>query len=324
MEDTTDEIQIAITFDTTYAMPGSVTLRSAITHTTGRISFYIVDCGLTTSDRERLQEVASGNENVRLQFVRLPEGGLTTMGPVWAKIDMLDVLAHRLDRLLYLDADLLVRDDLRKLWDTDLSGHPLAAVLDVGIPMGHSGVERGPFLNAGVLLLDLVKIRERLGDLTSIARARKYSLQKDEDALNEHFRREWLSLSLRWNAQGLGTYADWPSDDRTVLDLTQMVDPGIVHFMGPVNPTMEAVMDHRRQPYPAKPWGYAGAPGHPYVEEWWAVVDQTPWKGWRTSKEYAVYCAKKEEDAIQAGMEAFRRRVQTARCPHGNGVCYDS
>ena len=79
-------------------------------------------------------------------------------------------------------------------------------------------------------------------------------------------------------------------------------------------------MDRHRQPYPAKPWGYAGSPGHPYTEEWWAMVDQTPWKGWRTSKEYAEYCAKKQEDAIQAGVESFRRRVHTAKHPYGNGT----
>lgn len=298
-------------------MPAAVTIRSAITHTAGRMSFYLIDLGLSKADREKLHTLVEPYPNVRIQFVHLPEDGVVNMGPVWAKVGMLDVLPQSLSRLLYLDADLLVRHDLRRLWETDLGGNSIGAVLDVGIPLGHSGIERGPFFNAGVLLMDLVRIRERLGELMSTARTKKNSLQKDEDALNTHFRHEWLSLSLQWNAQGLGTYADWPSEDRRTLDLTQMADPAIVHFMGPANPTMEAVLNHHRQPYPAKPWGYAGAPGHPYEEDWWATVDETPWKGWRTSREYSEYCLAKQEDAVKAGTEAFLRRVHSAR--HHNG-----
>ncbi|KAF7799109.1 hypothetical protein EIP86_010339 [Pleurotus ostreatoroseus] len=310
---TSDAIPIAITFDTTYAMPAAVTIRSAMKHTRSKLSFFIVDLGLTKADKEKLQTLVENEPHADLQFVHLPDTAVASQGPVWAKVAMLDVLAPKLDRLLYLDADLLVRDDLRKLWGTDLGGNCLGAVLDIGIPMGHAGIERGPFLNAGVLLMDLAKMRPRLDGLMNAARSRKHSLQQDEDALNDHFRHEWLSLSLRWNAQGLGTYAEWPSEDRKTLNLAELADPGIVHFMGPVNPTMEAVLDRHRQPFPAKPWGYAGAPGHPYVHEWWAVIDETPWKGWRTSQEYAEYCKTKQEAAMKTGIEAFQRRIASSR-----------
>ena len=50
------------------------------------------------------------------------------------------------------------------------------------------------------------------------------SRYKDQDALNVHFRDQWHPLDLKWNAQGLGTYADSPSLDRDTLDLEGMKD----------------------------------------------------------------------------------------------------
>ncbi|KAF8746762.1 Methyltransferase domain [Rhizoctonia solani] len=65
-----------------------------------------------------------------------------------------------------------------------------------------------------------------------------------------------------------------------------MKDPSIVHFTGPLHPSLAHVINPWVQPYVAKPWGYAGAPGHPYAAEWWETLEGTAWKGWKGSAEY--------------------------------------
>ena len=40
------------------------------------------------------------------------------------------IFPDTVSRVLYLDCDILVLDDLRALWETDLEGHVLGAVLD--------------------------------------------------------------------------------------------------------------------------------------------------------------------------------------------------
>ena len=69
------------------------------------------------------------------------------------------------ERVLYLDAGVLVRKDLKDLWDTDLCGKPIAASPDVGFPM--SGLDGStpspsPYSNAGIMLMDLALVR-RIG-----------------------------------------------------------------------------------------------------------------------------------------------------------------
>ena len=48
--------------------------------------------------------------------------------------------------------------------------------------------------------------------------------------------------------------------------------PTLIHFTGPTNPDIEIVLNPWVQPYRAKPWGYAGAPGHLFSETWWETL----------------------------------------------------
>jgi len=85
-----------------------------------------------------------------------------------------------------------------------------------------------------------------------------------------------MALDLEWNTQGLGTYAELPCAERDLLPLGDMTkNPHIVHFTGPVNPGMIDVMNPLLQPCTAKPWGFIGAPGNAYADEWWAVQGRT-------------------------------------------------
>jgi lipopolysaccharide biosynthesis glycosyltransferase len=217
------------------------------------------------------------------------------MGPVWAKIDMVGLLP--VERILYLDADTLVRRNFRPLWEADLQGKPLGAVVDVGHPMGWDKDHKQPYFNAGVLLLDLAKARERLPELKALSLGHENAKYRDQDALNAHFTgNNWVPLGLEWNAQGLGTYARYPSPERDILPLEAMEDPSIVHFTGPVNPSIVEVLNPYVQPPTAKPWGYLGAPGHPYATEWQAAFEKTPWKS-------------KKEDLVCLHEEARRKAV---------------
>jgi lipopolysaccharide biosynthesis glycosyltransferase/predicted O-methyltransferase YrrM len=303
------EMYIVLTIDASYAMAAAVTIQSVLQYTKGRVTFYIVDLGLSATDRQRLQHITDSSTEVTMVFLPLPEGApLREMGATWAKISMIDSLP--VERVLYLDADTLVRADLHPLWNTDLGKQMIGAVSDVGHPMGHAGIAKGTYFNAGVLLMDLSKVRAILPRLFEVCMQYKESLHKDQDALNAVFRDDWFSLDLKWNAQGLGTYADHPSAERDALDLASMLDAAIVHFTGSVHPGMAEVLNPYVQPFTAKPWGYAGAPGHPFADEWWSVAETTDWKGWRASDEFTEYCRIHRDEAMKAGIAAFKQKVR--------------
>lgn len=302
-------INLVLAFDSHYAMAAAVALRSAITETRGRMTVYIIDCGLGKEEKDRIKASVPENSLATIVFIAVPEGSLVAeAGVIWAQVDMIHLLP--VEKALYLDSDVLVRGDLNDLWNTDLQGHAIGAVPDIGYPLGHNG-QKIAYFNGGVLLMDLSTMREMSSsDLRRAAEQMRDEKFKDQDLLNALFAGRWLPLTLNWNAQGLGTYAKLPSADRESLQLEEMEDADIVHFTGPVDPSLAEVLNPWVQPYTAKPWGFAGAPGHPYAKEWWSVHEGTAWKGWRLSEEYRRTNEAKEERVIQAATEEFRRRIR--------------
>jgi len=302
-------VNITLVVDTSYAMPATVTIHSIVKHSSRKLAFYIVDCGLGADDKDRIRLSIAEKPNVSLMFISLSDDSLgASMGPAWAKIDLINLLP--MERALYIDADILARGDIGRLWDTDLEGKLLGACPDVGFPLGHEGIERGSYFNSGVLLMDLTKIRGEVQRLRDIAKSLPSPKFADQDALNMHFRGAWKSLGLEWNAQGLGTYAELWTADREAAKLHEMANPILVHFTGPVRPSLPAVLNPHVQPCVSKPWGYGKARGHPYAEEWWINLKETPWAEWVESEEYRAWCDSEKVKVKAQAAKEFDRVIE--------------
>lgn len=181
------DLNLAYAIDSKYAMPAAVSIASALQHTTGRVSIYILDCGLGDDDRIKLQNLVSQSTHATVVFLQLPKSSLTeTLGNTWGKVDLISALP--VERVLYLDADTLVRANLRELWDTDMDNRPIAAAPDVGYPRGKNG---GDYFNAGVILFDLALVRRSLNGLLAQCRAEIELPFADQDVLNNHFSGSW-------------------------------------------------------------------------------------------------------------------------------------
>jgi lipopolysaccharide biosynthesis glycosyltransferase/predicted O-methyltransferase YrrM len=306
-------INIALVVSSAYAMPATVTIHSIVKRSSRRMTLYIINCGLGEDEEDRIKLSIAEKPNVSLIFIPLSDDCLgTSEDPVWAKVDLIDLLP--VERVLYLDADILARGDVGRLWDTDLDGKLLGACLDVGFPFGHDKFERGPYFNAGVLLMDLTRIRPEIQKLKGVTKSMLSSKFLEQDALNIHFRGAWKSLSLEWNAQGLGTYAEHRTADREAINLHEMANPILVHFTGPVSPSLPSVLNPFIQPCVSKPWGYAKARGHPYAEEWWTTLGETPWAGWAKSLEYLAWCDSEKQKAKMQAFKEFDKVVATEIC----------
>lgn len=72
-----------------------------------------------------------------------------------------DLVSELPDKILYLDNDVLCRGDLGEFYHQDLTDYELAGCLDYyGRWFFHNDYTRLDYLNSGVLLLNLAKIRE--------------------------------------------------------------------------------------------------------------------------------------------------------------------
>jgi len=128
-------MNIAITIDDTYAMPAAVCLQSLFNHNQARMTVYIVDLGLSAGSKKCIDEIAVEHPQVTMRYENLPSESLAKQyGPTWAKIDIIGIVPSQ--RVLYLDANTIIRSNLQQLWDTDLAGNKIAAAPDVGFPFG--------------------------------------------------------------------------------------------------------------------------------------------------------------------------------------------
>jgi lipopolysaccharide biosynthesis glycosyltransferase len=156
-----------------------------------------------------------------------------------------DLLPPHLERILFLDADTLVLEDLAKLWETPLEDFAVAAAADSAIPRCSSprGVKnwqaRGiaaesPYFNGGVMLIHLARWRERRVTPRVLEYLEATGAEVDflhQEALNAVLWNDWKPLHPRWNLLGsLAGRAFEPTASAAWRE------PGIVHFAGRMKP----------------------------------------------------------------------------------------
>ena len=154
----------------------------------GRIHFCLVDSNLI--DNLPLSKAEGLNHISKATYYRLL---------------IADILPKDLDRVLYLDCDIIVNDSLDELWTINMTGKAIAASLQIGSGyecerLGYP-IEDGYF-NAGVTLMNLVFCREN--NIT--AELLKYAMDNhdrlrfnDQDVLNGVLHDRSIHILPQWN-----------------------------------------------------------------------------------------------------------------------------
>lgn len=145
------------------------------------------------------------------------------------RISIPSLLDSRISKALYLDCDMIVKDDITNLWKADISKHELGAVQIPGWVDRYRELSIPPhmgYFNAGVLLLNLRKWRNHHTS-DSVLRFIKNNPAKlkymDQDALNAVLKGKWLKLNPKWNFQ-------------VHRHRHQKFKPGIIHYTTNVKP----------------------------------------------------------------------------------------
>ena len=100
-----------------------------------------------------------------------------------------------LDRILSIDMDTIVNENISDLWDLDLTNYYIAAVEETEL-----SEEEGSYFNMGVAMLNLKKIREDKKDDEMIEAINTYWYRyKEQDCFNEFFRGHALILPSDYN-----------------------------------------------------------------------------------------------------------------------------
>ena len=277
-------VHVAFTSDGGYAMPLAAAICSAAINlnSTKRIIFHVFHHDFLVELRDKVEaslaSVASGNASIvwqdasvdRLKHLRVVHDNHNSL--IYLRLLLPELLPPDIEKVIYLDADVIVLDDIASLWSEPCGEAALLAVRDrIGTVSGTSGLSNfreldiaadAAYFNSGVLVLNLARWRDE--DLS--ARVIQYlehhpnDLQMgDQDGLNAVLFDKWRELDFRWNWQAV------PDRRRAIkagcwgLELTEK---SIVHFVTP-----------------AKPW----LPGSLYDERhlFFHYLDKTAWRGWR-------------------------------------------
>jgi lipopolysaccharide biosynthesis glycosyltransferase len=160
------------------------------------------------------------------------------------KLLLAEQLGERYDKILYLDADLVIAGDVSPLFRLDMGAHAVAAVPAGRLWIGVTEAEKSwrlahmqalgmtppyRYFNSGVLLIDVRSWNRQQLTRRTLEFIRQHPdicLLPDEDALNGVLDGDILELSPIWNARPRSR-PDFATDDTR---------PVIVHYDGPLKP----------------------------------------------------------------------------------------
>lgn len=229
-------IPVVFVTDNDFLAPTYVAILSLIrTHTDSRpLELYLlVPPDYSDTNRQVLKSLTEREGIPTPRFVDVGDAYAQTRRP-YAHISqtamyrlLIPQILDSCDRCIYLDADLVLRDDVAELYDVELGSNCVAGVLDLGFQYNadkHKHTIGIPsmdtYVNSGVLLFNLQEIRRR-GLAGELARAGHTVVGdycfSDQDAINVTLYGMVYVLPLRFNVMFLP-----PSDDasayRSFLD----------------------------------------------------------------------------------------------------------
>lgn len=217
------EIPIFFSIDDAYAPFLATALSSAIrnSNTDRRYRAIILHQSLSEVHRKRLATLA--REHFAIEFVPMMQGleSITDRLSNRLRFDCFTLTIYfrlfipamfpQYDKGIYIDSDILVLGDLAELFDTDIGENYFGACSDLSVlevePLCEYmenvvGVNRGDYINSGVLLMNLKKLREAELDKHFLYLLNKYhfdSVAPDQDYLNALCSGKIFYLDHCWN-----------------------------------------------------------------------------------------------------------------------------
>ena len=266
-----DEGNILFCANDTYAQHMAACIISLLENSS--LSFHnIVIAGRFSSPEtaSKLMSLVDGNKKASIKIVNFEppdEVELPTRihytTDIYTRLWVSDFFPSDVNRVVYLDSDMIVTGDIADLWRTDLSGKMIAAVDIPGSTRNQKlGIDDAyNYFNSGVLLFDLDIWRQQKAFTTIISYIQSNIdklIDPDQDALNACFFKQRHTLDLRWNVIAPFTWTNNELDYSLEQCVEIVQNANIVHFNGQ-----------------SKPWHFLNT--HPRKQDYWKYVKMSPW-----------------------------------------------
>lgn len=251
------------------------------------IRVYVLDSGISEHNRERIEEVCIRYQrplpvwlkarNITEELgmrVAADRGSLSQFARLFVASD----LPGGLERVLYLDCDIIFCQSVSLLWNLDMHGKTIAALNDAFSRQYRANINLEPedvMFNSGVMLIDLgcwkqQKVEERL--LKFIAMKQGRIQQGDQGALNAVLSHDVYCFNPRFNSvtifydftyHELYVYRKPAGEYYTEAEIKEATEhPVIIHFT-------TSFLSRR-------PW--VKDCHHRYCELWRSYKAESPWR----------------------------------------------
>jgi len=276
------KVPVVFALDNNYVLPACVAINSMLENC-NKDTFYKISI-LTSDDfkatnRDTFLKLKNDYKNFRIDFLSMydlfSDAYYNTRFPksVYYRLKIPSIFSEE-EKMLYLDADIIVTQDLSELYNIDLKDNYLGAVADgtrstkKGDPyLKELGIDVSGYVNSGVIIWNSKKCREdgieeKFKEYIDSRKTIKYP---DQDTINVVCYDKILSLPLKYNCQVcypldenfnkskmvkkcFANHEDWWEDGRK--------NPIIIHYA-----------------YPTKPWNEPN--GIFFAEKWWQLAERS-------------------------------------------------
>ncbi len=181
------------------------------------LHIFFIDLGISELNRNKLLNIVQNYER-SISFIKInnlnlyyEQKGLNLMEyvPHYMDLFLQDLLPQDIDKVLYLDSDSIVIGSFKDLWQLNIENYYLGAALEIKLnhdTAGHAkkllGLsENDPYINSGVLLINLKKMRENniSANFIEYINSHENITYYDQDTINVVLRNNIKIIDLRYN-----------------------------------------------------------------------------------------------------------------------------
>lgn len=224
-----------------------------------RVNFYVIDDRISLTSKDALNRMVN-EYNASISYLQIDTLTFEDMvesdripKTAYFRIAIPNYLKHTdIKRAIYLDCDIIAKEDIENIWNVDLGDNLLAAVEDAGfherLDAMEIDAESNTYFNSGMMIIDIEKWRaEKISEqVLKFATDNSDELRfHDQDALNAILHDRWLVLHPRWNAQAyiITKEQKHPTKigNQEYTEARNM--PALIHYSGHVKP-WQSESDH--------------------------------------------------------------------------------
>ncbi|MGI6119318.1 MAG: glycosyltransferase family 8 protein [Desulfosporosinus sp.] len=246
-------MNILVTLDSNYIQPLRVMLKSLfLNNPDEKCIIYLMHASLSEKELAQLADYIEAH-GCRLEIIKVEENCfaeapilLHYTKEMYYRLLAYQLLPQDLDRILYLDPDILVINSIRELYDTDLNGYLYAAANHDRVSIkGINKIRLHPYeinayYNSGVLLMNLAQLRQDADEqeiYRFVEENRAKLIMPDQDILNALYAKQIRTLDEKQYNYDARFYNYYKIVSGGTYDMDQVINhTSILHFCGKKKP----------------------------------------------------------------------------------------